>query len=355
MSVLDLGEYLTEEEGDDAPPRSVDNEPSRKRLLAADVDDFLAEPEPEYDWLVEGLLERGERLILTANEGGGKSTLGRQIGMTLGSGLHPFTFEPVAPARVLLIDCENPRRHLKRELAKVRAIAGGRYQRGHLRIRSAPAGADLTDPGHADYLMQLVEANEADVLVTGPLYKMATGDPSDEPVAKAVSTAFDRIRERLGTAILLEAHTPHANAGGPRPKRPYGASLWLRWPEYGIHLADDGTLSHWRTPRDERNWPARLVHGDTWPWIIGDTAPAAKNADPRWRPTWYMEQVSRRLEAENAAGEHPTKDALAKVIGKNRSRVLQAIDALLIDGYVERNDKRALRSIKPYRELDGSR
>src|SRR5690606_18474248 len=33
--------------------------------------EFLAEPDPEYDWLIPGLLERGDRVILTGQEGRG--------------------------------------------------------------------------------------------------------------------------------------------------------------------------------------------------------------------------------------------------------------------------------------------
>src|SRR5690606_18386294 len=40
--------------------------------------EILAEPE-EYDWLVEGLLERGDRVLFTGTEGFGKSTLCRQV------------------------------------------------------------------------------------------------------------------------------------------------------------------------------------------------------------------------------------------------------------------------------------
>lgn len=299
-------------------------------------------------------MERAERLMVTAAEGKGKSTLGRQFGMAPASGIHPFTFQPIDPIRVLLIDLENGDDHVRRELAKVRAIAGDHYQPGHLRVHVA-GGMDLTDKDQAEDLLRRVEANKAELLVTGPLYKMADGDPSDEPTAKAVSRALDRVREHFGTAIILEAHTPHATAGNARPKRPYGASLWMRWPEYGIHLGDDGTLTHWRTPREERAWPARLIRGgdDNWPWITGTRGNATTTtADGEFRPTWYMEQASRCLERETAAGQHPTKDALAKDVGKNRAYVLKAVDALIAEGHVDRVDKTHLRSVTPYREAD---
>src|SRR6266496_2250852 len=78
------------------------------------------------------------------------------------------------------------------------------------------------------------------------------------------------LRTAFGFALVLEAHTPNEANGQRRVMRPYGASLWRRWPEFGLYLAEDGALSHWRGPRDERAWPSRLVRGGAWPWSPAD-------------------------------------------------------------------------------------
>lgn len=62
-----------------------------------ELDQFLAEPEPDYDWLIPDILERGDRVILTGGEGAGKSTLLRQIGVQCASGIHPFTHATIKP------------------------------------------------------------------------------------------------------------------------------------------------------------------------------------------------------------------------------------------------------------------
>jgi hypothetical protein len=57
--------------------------------------------------------------------------------------------------------------------------------------------------------------------------------------------------------------------------RPFGSSLWKRWPEFGycLKLTRDSDfharmchLIPWRGPRDERDWPAGLAAGGSWPW-----------------------------------------------------------------------------------------
>lgn len=239
---------------------------------AQELDAFLAEPDPDHDWLIPEVLERGDRLVLTGPEGGGKSTLLRQLGVQIAAGTHPFTLEKIDPVRVLLVDLENSTRQVRRSMRPLRLAAGDRYQVGYLHVKVEPAGIDLF--GHAadrDWLADRVQETAAEVLILGPLYKLAAGDPTLEEVARTVAATLDHLRADHGLAVILEAHTPHAANGNRRPTRPYGASLWLRWPEFGKHLDPGGRLSDWRGPRDERTWPRSLKRGGEWPWTPPNT------------------------------------------------------------------------------------
>jgi hypothetical protein len=239
----------------------------------ADLDTFLNEPDPEYDWLIPDLLERGDRCVITGEEGQGKSTLLRQISIQVAAGIHPFTLEEIAPKRTLLIDVENPRRLVRRKLRPMRLSAGGRLLPGYMIPVVWSEGLDLRTDEDYERLSRLIDDVGADLVLTGPSYKLASGDPTAEETAKAVSGALDALRVQHDFAIILEAHQPYAaTAGGKRALRPYGASLWSRWPEFGLHLSANGTLEHWRGDRDTRDWPAALQRGGAWPWTaIHDT------------------------------------------------------------------------------------
>ena len=229
---------------------------------------FLSEPEPDYDWLIPNVVERGDRTILTGAEGAGKSTLLRQIGVQCASGIHPFTNAPMDPINVLLIDLENSRRQTKRQLRPLSVAAGDAYPQARLRVIVRTSGLNLTEPTDMVWLGQRIEANAPDLVIIGPIYKMATADPTEEAPARTVIACLDHLRELYGVALLIEAHSPHAAAGGTRPMRPYGASIWMRWPEFGLHITDTGQLKHWRGDRDERAWPANLTRGGAWPWTV---------------------------------------------------------------------------------------
>lgn len=233
---------------------------------ALEIDDFLNEPEPDYDFVIPGLLERGDRTIITGLEGAGKSVLGRQIAVQTTAGIHPFSLEAISPIRVLLVDCENSRAQVKRELRPLRLRAGSQLASGRLYVAVRPQGIDLYgDAASAAWLEARIRRATPDLIVLGPLYKLASGDPTSEEVARKVSSVLDDLRVRYGFALLIEAHVPHGQ-GGNRPERPYGASMWMRWPEFGLYLTQTGMLSHWRGQRDEREWPDSLKRGGEWPW-----------------------------------------------------------------------------------------
>lgn len=261
-----------------ARSRAVEPSPTAEEFIAGDV---------HYDWLIPGLLERGDRVMLTGSEGGGKSTLTRQFGVCASAGVHPFTARKFDPINVLIIDLENGRPHLQRKLKPLilAAKAHGDYQPDHLRIESKPAGVDLNHPDDCGWFLDKIAAADPDLLIVGPLYRMHALALDKEDAARAITVILDQIRARNRCALIVEAHAGHGFQGH-RSWRPTGSSLFMRWPEFGFGLMPDAendlaTLLPWRGPRDEREWPRMLRRGrgDSWPWV--ETIPEAENT--QWR------------------------------------------------------------------------
>jgi hypothetical protein len=274
--------WIPDPDETDTPAVELVAEQDPAYFVDPDLDEFLNTDDPDYDWLVEGLLERQDRIIITGPEGGGKSTLLRQIAIQLASGVHPFTDAPVEPLQVLLIDCENSARQVRRKLRDLRDPAGDSYVAGRLRLRILGHAIDLADKAIQDDIAIRIETQQVDVVVIGPLYKLIDDDPIKELPAKAVADAIDRLRQIRGSAVLIEAHSPYAEGNGKkRPIRPYGASLWSRWPEFGFHLGEEGAITHWRGQREERAWPKLLTRSLPWPWAAVDL-PADDEESQEW-------------------------------------------------------------------------
>lgn len=274
--------------------------------------EFLDHDEPDHVWAIPDLIETTDRLLLTGPEGGGKSVLLRQIAVQAAAGIHPFTHEPIPPQRVLLLDLENSARHVRREIRPLHLAAHGNAG-DNLRIASLPAGLDLTDRDDAQLLEALVDTSGAQLVCGGPVYKLVGGDPTEERPAKAAAMLIDRLRDRYETAWMLETHQPH-ETNGKRPDRPYGASLWKRWPEFGLHLAANGQLRHWRGDRDQRAWPPALIRGGLWPW-----SPAPKKDAEFARAVELCRNKGRLLSyAELGAELGTSKASAARLVTANK-------------------------------------
>lgn len=246
------------------------------------ADKLVAEPEPDQNWVVPGFLERGDRLILTGGEGQGKSTLMRQIGIQAALGINPFTLFPMPRQRVIIMDFENPREATKKELAKICEQAEVEVPgEPWLAIGSWPSGIDLARVDEEILFKQLVKDFSPDLITGGPLYKLTDASLADEQASRALSAALDRLRSDVGFALCIEAHQIQETQAYDnkarkwvqyRAARPFGSSLWRRWPEFGLCLFNDGTLYHWRTDRQQRDWPARLTRSEepgSWLWHPG--------------------------------------------------------------------------------------
>lgn len=258
--------------------RTLEPSPTADEFIAGDV---------HYDWLIPGLLERGDRVMLTGAEGGGKSTMTRQFGVCASAGVHPFTAKRFDPISVLIIDLENGRPHLQRKLKPLilAAKAHGDYEPTRLRVESKPSGIDLNELDDAAWFTDKIAAADPDLLIIGPLYRMHALALDKEDAARAITLILDQIRARNRCALIVEAHAGHGFQGH-RNWRPTGSSLFMRWPEFGFGLmpdfeTDTAKLLPWRGARDERDWPRllRRGRGDSWPWV--ETMPEAENN--QWR------------------------------------------------------------------------
>lgn len=259
------------------------NDAPEKVDLAPDLWEFLATEDPPYQWIVEDLIERGDRLMLTGYEGLGKSQLARQMAVTMAGGVHPFLHhKSIPPVRVLIIDCENSERQSRRKFRQIATVStkyGSEPAPGMLRLIHKPKGIDLTKPDTAEWLMERVAAHKPDVLFIGPFYRLTNLDIREETAARQVVAILDAARVEADCALIIEAHAGHGEQGKGRSVRPVGSSLLLRWPEFGFGIAPsqdpppgkpvmDVEIRHWRGQRDIRQWPSYLTWGDPgdWPW-----------------------------------------------------------------------------------------
>jgi len=250
--------------------------------LAQPLDVFLQQGS-DYDWLIPGLIERIDRTIIVGPEGRGKSMLLRQIAIAGAAGLHPLSFEPIAPIRTMIVDLENPPSIIRRKVRTILDAAlhtpGCQWDPDRCWVFCRPGG--INPQVKSDRYELLAAANQAkpDLIVIGPLYKMIAGNPNQEENIMPTIEILERLRTSHSAAIVLEHHAPQGSSGpGARDMRPVGSSVWLRWPEYGLGMIpmDDSyhfmQLTTFKGGRDLRAWPDSIRYGRHWPWEVDQLA-----------------------------------------------------------------------------------
>lgn len=233
--------------------------------------EFLLEVEGDsYEWVIPGILEKQERVIVVAAEGVGKTMLARQIAIACAAGLHPFTFQPMKPITTLTVDLENPARIIRRTSRTIMEnairLSHAKSVDAHLHIH--PSGLDLTSTKDRMFLDQLVEKIKPELICLGPLYKsyVDSGNLTSEALAVEVAKFLDQIRDIYGCALWLEHHAPLGASSATRELRPFGSSVWSRWPEFGISITPEPLnpegyvydVRHFRGARDKREWPVKM-------------------------------------------------------------------------------------------------
>ena len=250
-------------------------------VTALTLRELLEQEDDEPEWLLPGLMERRDRLILTGEEGLGKSHLMRQFAVYGAAGLHPFNLDiKIPPIKAAIIDNENSPSQVRR---RMRPMVDYARRYGHDpqdRVMVDCVGRmDITRDKDLAKIHQFLDAMQPDLVIIGPLYRLTPRALQTDDEASPVLAALDTIRER-GCALLTEAHAGHAvGKSGQRDMRPRGSSALMGWPEFGYGLRNIGTegycdLVPWRGNREERDWPQRMRRGDGFRWTphgeVGD-------------------------------------------------------------------------------------
>jgi hypothetical protein len=292
-------------------------DPSADRLIAPrsadisglyDVGSFMRMAQETSDndpWLVPHILKPRWRVIIVAAEGMGKATLLRMIALHAAAGRDPWLpMDEYPKRRVLYVDVENATSSIQHQMR----IANTSRERDliyeasdHLHIWHREGGMDLRERRPRAEFEAVLQRTRPEIVFAGPLYKLfrkARGE-TDEQAALEFSQIIDDLRVRYNFAIVLEHHAPKASGGGYRELNPFGSSLWLRWPEFGITMEPQGNVSptdshfvmelgRFRRDREVADWPDALERG-----IQSATTP--------WTPRWFkMGRYERVLQANIA-------------------------------------------------------
>jgi replicative DNA helicase len=127
---------------------------------------------------------------------------------------------------------------------------------------------DLLAPMQRALFLDLIEELQPDLLVMGSGYKLVDFTDDWRAMAEAVHRTVDRVKARVGCAVLIETHAGHGTMNDRNGLRPEGSANWMKWPEFGHGLAPTKnesiyTVVRWRKDRPPygKNWPMAWERG----------------------------------------------------------------------------------------------
>lgn len=265
-------------------------EPERVEY-AVDFVDILAEPLEENDWIIPNVFARGERLLLTGFEGEGKSTMLRELAVKTAAGVHWWSLTDCDPKRVLMLDMENHPRQTQKSYRRLARILRDGYHRsiepGMLSVvRAWDEDVDLLTASGEEWMLERIHAYKPDVVFMGPLTNLAGRDLREDEPVRRIRDVVKKARSLYDVAVVMEHHAPlRQNGDKERSVRPYGSSIFLRFPDFGYGLRPTEVKGYFewqktRGPRErDREFPEYLRWGSLepgsleWYW---ETVPAAE-------------------------------------------------------------------------------
>lgn len=237
------------------------------------IQDFCKLRFPPDIEVIPGILAQANVALVTGFEGHGKTELLHQMAACTAGGIHVFTGAEIEPRKVLVIDAENPEHQAQFgwvNLVQVMARLGHAVDNDMLTILSEwQSEPDLLTVEGRAWLHERVEAYRPHLVVMGPVQNLCGRDVKDDEVVRRFKRSVNIARTICGSAFVVEHHAPHRMAGDPeRATRPYGSSLFQKWPDFGYGLRPlkdaEGVydLHPNRKPRVRaRAWPEQLRWG----------------------------------------------------------------------------------------------
>lgn len=243
-------------------------------LTVVDFDTVIDAEDDLRPWIMPNMLRTNERMIITGPEGGGKSVLVAQmcLGAAMGINTLSATFDKHEPLRVLMLDVENDRLQVRNNMRKVYPVLKEMNDVQPSIEWVDIQYVDLSDPVAQQKVIKLAKERQPHLMYMGSLYRLAPEGDKVDAAFTHISRTVDRIRAETGASVLLEAHAGHGLSNDRNGMRPYGSSMWMRWPEFGFGMVRHNQsgniqLKNWRGNRsDDRNWPAGLRRGTVLPW-----------------------------------------------------------------------------------------
>ena len=257
--------------------------------------DFAENPPPLPEELIEGVLRRGHKMLISGSSKAGKSFLLMELCIAIAEG-RPWLGFPCRKGRVLYVNLEiDPASCIMRFLKIYEALGLEQRHMDDIVIWNLR--------GHAVPLDQLVPKlvrrarhQRLDAIILDPIYKVITGDENSASDMAAFCNLFDRICTETGCSTIYCHHHSKGAQGAKRAMdRASGSGVFARDPDAQLDMIELELTD------EVRNWVAE--RGATG-WRMESSLREFKNFTP---VNFWFEYPIHRLDPEENLKAMPTQ------------------------------------------------
>lgn len=326
--------------------------------------------------LIDGLWPEGALGFLAGPPKQGKTWIAIQMALAVSQGL-PFVGHWNVPeaAPVLYVALEGHRAAIRDRIAVIARGMGLDPERElpglHLWYR--PPGINLSDRRWADALVQYARGLGCRLVILDVLRRAARVRESGEGAQDFAELAANLAPlQDDGCAVAILHHFRKGDADST-PDRMSGSGSLFGFLDVGLFVKKADKKSRTYTvevetrdlaaPPDFKVQLSGEGSGPSGTFLRGDTAllthqatGSGQDAGGQFRPTGYMEKISRYMERHS--DQALTSNRIIDGVGGRKDSMRQALDALVMEGYIEQRmagQARFHTLSRPYREADDPR
>lgn len=308
---------------------SEDDLPEEENLA-----DLIMDPPPLAEELIEGILRRGHKMMLSAPSKSGKSFLLLQLAMAVASG-QTWLGKACKQGRVLYVNLEIDRASL---VKRFRDIAGDPIWADRMYASDWRRISVWTLRGHITTMDKLAPSivrrgrdKGYSLVIIDPIYKVITGDENKAGDMACFLNYFDYVSHELGCSVVFSHHySKGTQAGKYAMDRASGSGVFSRDPD--AHLS--------MTPLDIDE-SRRKQLGSTTCWRIEYTLREFDSPKPTnvyFRHPVHLVDMDGSLDKYSIDGSDPDKlkrerrdRARKEKVEKGRQEKVDAISAAIKD------------------------
>lgn len=200
--------------------------------------DFAADPPVMPEELIEGVLRRGHKMLISGSSKAGKSFLLMELCISIAEG-KPWLGFTCRKGRVLYVNLEIDPASCVNRFVKIYEALG--FERKHMddiiiwNLRGHAVPLDQLVPK----LIRRVRGQHLDAIIIDPIYKVITGDENSASDMAAFCNQFDRICNETGCSTIYCHHHSKGAQGAKRAMdRASGSGVFARDPDAQLDMIE---------------------------------------------------------------------------------------------------------------------